>query len=49
MHVFKCKNLLWLRFICHDIIYFLHNSAFQAPAAMCTAGHILVGNLLGEW
>ena len=22
------KNLLWLLFVCHDIIYFLHNSEF---------------------
>ena len=27
-----------LPFVCHDIIYFLHNSAFQVAAAMCTAG-----------
>jgi len=30
------KNLLWLLFVCHDIIYFLHNSEFQVPVAMCT-------------
>jgi len=29
------KNHSWLLFICHNIIYFLHNSAFQVPAAMC--------------
>jgi len=33
-----CEYLLWLLFICHDIIHFLHNSAFQVQAAMCTAG-----------
>ena len=32
------KNLLLLLFICHNIIYFLHNSAFQVTTAMCTAG-----------
>ena len=27
-----------LIFICHNIIYVLHNSAFQVATAMCTAG-----------
>ena len=39
MRVWKFKkNLLLLIFICHNIIYFLHNSAFQVATAMCTAG-----------
>jgi len=53
MRVWKFKkNLLLLLFICHDIIYFIHNSAFQIAAAMCTAGrpagHILLCTLLGN-
>jgi len=38
------KNQLLLLFICHDITYFIHNSAFQVAAA----GHILLCTLLGN-
>ena len=38
MRVWKFKNLLLLLFICYNIIYFFHNSAFQVTTAMCTAG-----------
>ena len=37
MRVCKLQNLLRLFFICRDVIYFTHYSAFPVPAAMCTA------------
>jgi len=41
MRVWKLKQkLMRLLFIYRNVIYFVHNSAFQVPAAMCTAGSI---------
>jgi len=32
------KKLMRLLFIYRNVIYFVHNSAFQVPTGMCTAG-----------
>jgi len=32
------KKLMRLLFVYRNVIYFVNNSAFQVPAAMCTAG-----------